>query len=409
MAALFPFRALRPVPAAAASGGGALRRRQHGRSARAGARQSRSASCTSRAPRSICRPAPIRTATRSTNARARTSPRCGATAPLVVEDDAEPLRLPPADGRARADRRRRLLLAATSTSATSSRSTSGRGGTRKTTARGTSLELRAQTGPVFLTYRASAGDRRRRAAARPRPRRSSTSPPPTACSTRVWRRRAGATPARWSLRSRRCRALHRRRPSSRGQRGPRAAATRGGRRGAGRVGHVPGRGVSRRPDAGAALQPRRQGSGRPHAGAVAGSAARAVHRDGRSGHADAQRRGGDVSRGAWHTLALGDGAGGRSPPASRLDVSRLQDAGPDAAARHRRRAHRQAHRLRRRRPRHRRARAARARPASAAVAFSLYPGQRRRPDGDLGRRRHHAAQVHLVRAQASRRLALALI
>ena len=30
---------------------------------------------------------------------------------------------------------------------------------------------------------------------------------------------------------------------------------------------------------------------------------------------------------------------------------------------------------------------------------------RRRPDGDLGRRRHHAAQVHLVRAEAARRAA----
>ena len=32
-----------------------------------------------------------------------------------------------------------------------------------------------------------------------------------------------------------------------------------------------------------------------------------------------------------------------------------------------------------------------------------FPVTRRRPDGDLRRRRHHAAQVHLVRAQAARR------
>ena len=64
--------------------------------------------------------------------------RLRAPAPLVVEDDAEPLRLPAADGRARADRRGGLLSRWTSTSATSSRSTRRRGPTRKTTARATS-------------------------------------------------------------------------------------------------------------------------------------------------------------------------------------------------------------------------------------------------------------------------------
>ena len=39
----------------------------------------------------------------------------------------------------------------------------------------------------------------------------------------------------------------------------------------------------------------------------------------------------------------------------------------------------------------------------AAAAFALYPDDGRRPDGDRRRRRHHAAQVHLVRAQAARR------
>ena len=70
----------------------------------------------------------------------------------------------------------------------------------------------------------------------------------------------------------------------------------------------------------------------------------------------------------------------------------------------RRRPHRQAHRLRRRHPRHRRARAARGlRPA--AVAFSMYPVDRGRPDRDRRRRRHHAAQVHVVRAEAAGRVA----
>ena len=46
------------------------------------------------------------------------------------------------------------------------------------------LALGAQTGPVFLTYRASAGGRRRRGAGDRRTRRSSTSTRPTACGTR---------------------------------------------------------------------------------------------------------------------------------------------------------------------------------------------------------------------------------
>ena len=37
----------------------------------------------------------------------------------------------------------------------------------------------------------------------------------------------------------------------------------------------------------------------------------------------------------------------------------------------------------------------------AAVAFSMYPGDDRRPDGDLRCRRHHAAEVDLVRAEAA--------
>ena len=57
-----------------------------------------------------------------------------------------------------------LLLASTNTSATSSRSTSGRGRDKEDDRTRHILELRAQTGPVFLTYRASAGDRRARAA-----------------------------------------------------------------------------------------------------------------------------------------------------------------------------------------------------------------------------------------------------
>ena len=85
----------------------------------------------------------------------------------------------------------------TSTSATSSRSTSGRGATRKTIARGTSIELRAQTGVVFLTYRADA-DGRSTAAGRRRP-----APPlydftaADGVQHTLWRAGAGADRRRW--------------------------------------------------------------------------------------------------------------------------------------------------------------------------------------------------------------------
>ena len=53
----------------------------------------------------------------------------------------------------------------TNTTATSSRSTSARGATRKTIARGTCSALGAQTGPVFLVYRGAADVDRDRGAA----------------------------------------------------------------------------------------------------------------------------------------------------------------------------------------------------------------------------------------------------
>ena len=94
----------------------------------------------------------------------------------------------------------RAASRSTSTSATSSGSTNVRGRTRKTTARGTCSNLRAQTGPVFLTYPASSAVDADRSARGRGPRRSSTSRRRMACSTRsgVWRRpRRG----RWSRRS----------------------------------------------------------------------------------------------------------------------------------------------------------------------------------------------------------------
>ena len=44
---------------------------------------------------------------------------------------------------------------------------------------------------------------------------------------------------------------------------------------------------------------------------------------------------------------------------------------------------------------------------AAAVAFSMYPVSMKDLMRDLGRGRHHAAEVHLVRAEAARRTAVA--
>jgi hypothetical protein len=45
----------------------------------------------------------------------------------------------------------------------------------------------------------------------------------------------------------------------------------------------------------------------------------------------------------------------------------------------------------------------------AAVALLALPGQRRRSDGRVRRRRDHAAEVHLVRAEAAGRLLIHVI
>ena len=78
--------------------------------------------------------------------------------------------------------------------------------------------LRAQTGVVFLTYRAVGRGRRHRARASARRRRSTTSRPTTACRTRSGgSSRRGRQALVRRLRPR-PRALHRRRPPPRGER-----------------------------------------------------------------------------------------------------------------------------------------------------------------------------------------------
>ena len=109
--ALRPFRALRPTPEwGCRRGGGALRRRQRRRGAGRWRPATRSASCTSPAPRSTCPPAPIRTPMPSTSGPRANFARLQSAAPLVEEDRAERLLLSAADGRARADRAGGVLL-----------------------------------------------------------------------------------------------------------------------------------------------------------------------------------------------------------------------------------------------------------------------------------------------------------
>src|SRR5262249_39347351 len=73
-----------------------------------------------------------------------------------------------------------------------------------------------------------------------------------------------------------------------------------------------------------------------------------------------------------------------------------------AAVRHHRSAYRQAHRLRRRRARPGRARAPGLVRRDGRRLRAL-PDANGRPDGGGGRRRNHAAEIHLVRAEARRR------
>ena len=125
-------------------------------------------------------------------------------------------------------------------------------------------ELRAQTGPVFLTYQASA------AVDAVAAKVAKTAAALRLCRAR--RRRAhdlegdGRRPDGRRRRVRRAAgALHRRRAPSRGERGA-SAQVAGARSGQGRRrrgGLVPGGGVPGQPDAGAAVQPDREGPGGP--------------------------------------------------------------------------------------------------------------------------------------------------
>ena len=203
------------------------------------------------------------------------------------------------------------------------------------------------------------------------------------------------------------RAVHRRRPSPRGERGARACASCGRRSAATRATR---RRSSRSPFPttrcrSCPYQPHGQGSRGPDAGAVSRRRCASVSRS-RTVRPTPARKG-DVSMyldGRWYAIDLPAPRREDDSRASSLDVALLQRHVLEQTARHWRRPHRQAHRLRRRRARHGALEQA-VDSGKAAVAFSMYPVDGRRSDGDLRRRRHHAAEVHLVRAQAAGRAA----
>src|SRR5262249_17506743 len=151
-------------------------------------------------------------------------------------------------------------------------------------------------------------------------------------------------------------------------------------------------------------QPDGERPGRPDADAAPRGAARP--RAGAPGVGDAgrQREGLDVCR--WHVArdrSVGVGAGRR---VARQRARRRAAAAPRAraAAPRRRRAHRQADRFRRRRARREGARGrGQERPRGGRLLDA--PGDDRRSDVDRRRGGHHAAQVHVVRAEAPRRAA----
>ena len=108
--------------------------------------------------------------------------------------------------------------------------------------------------------------------------------------------------------------------------------------------------------------------------------------------------------GSWHTLRPAFEARRRRMSIASLDVSVLQDQLLSPVLGITDVTHRQANRFRRRRARDGGARdAGRLRQGRRRV-FAV-SGQRRRPDGGLRRRRDHAAEEHLVRAEAARRTA----
>ena len=157
MATIRPFRALRPRPSPPrASPPCPTTSSTPTRRARSPP-ATPSASSTSRAPRSTCRPAPTPTTTRSTRRRWRTSPRSSGR--RWSRRRRRRSTSTAWDGRPRADRPRRLLLGRRVRRDLIKKHERTRRDKEDDRTRHI-VDLRAQTGPVFLTYRHQRRDRR---------------------------------------------------------------------------------------------------------------------------------------------------------------------------------------------------------------------------------------------------------
>ena len=202
------------------------------------------------------------------------------------------------------------------------------------------MELRAQTGPVFLTYRATHGvdvvvERMTSQA----PLFDFTAPDGVQHTSGAW------MPISWPISSRRS-GGSRRSTSPTGIIARRAPRARGsscaGKRRTGRMGRPCWRWRSQTTRCRSCRTTACQGSRRADAGGAAGDAARALRGaagSGRRRSAAAKWR--CFSTASWHTIVLGEPAHGLEA-ADRLDVSRAAGHRAVADARHRRRAHRQA-------------------------------------------------------------------
>ena len=327
MAALAPFRALRPAPSAAARVAAVPYDVVNTDEARAlAAGNPLSFLHVSRAEIDLsARHRSVR-ATRSTRRRCQNFERLKSEAPLLIEDDAEPLRLPAAHGRA---------LTQTGVAGCFSLDEYERDVIKKHERTRQDKEddrtrhllaLRAQTGPGVPDLPRGAG----------RSTRSSSACMTASAALRLHRATACSTPSGASIaedasaprgRVRRgARAVHRRRPSSGGQRRARAAdSCAGAAASAGEWDTFLAVAFPACPGADPSLQPRGdriwRDARRPRFSARCGQ--RFAVKDGPASPA----RRGEVAMfldGAWHTLVLGEAAA-RRRPAERLDVSRLQD------------------------------------------------------------------------------------
>ena len=306
---------------------------------------------------------------------------------------------------ARADRHRRAASRSTSTSRTSSRSTSGRGRDKEDDRTRHIIELAGadRRGVPDLSRRPQAIDRLRRAVTAGAPlydftRRRRRAPHDLAGRAAE---EATALVDAFARRARRCTLP----TATTAPRARRAPGPRRRRRAARPTPSSPWRFPTTRCRSCPTTAPSRIWPGRRPRSSWPRCAQRVPVRDGGRRRRAARARCAMYLDGQWYTLDLSGAAPADGSRASALDVALPAAPRARAAARHRRRAHRQAHRLRRRRPRHRPRSRAPVDSGKAAVAFSMFPVTVDDLMAISDDGRHHAAQVDLVRAEAAGRAA----